>query len=103
MDFKRNDIGQYLVWPINKKDIDPFFNETVNIIGLPNPDRLTYKESISKNYELESIKFDYSGTRFNTKYSDIWPNISERKDPPSDHEKYKNEQNKFEKYFKENL
>lgn len=68
MDFKRNDIGQYLVWPINKKDIDPFFNETVNIIGLPNPDRLTYKESISKNYELESIKFDYSGTRFNAKY-----------------------------------
>ena len=39
----------------------------------------------------------------NTKYSEIWPNISEKKDPPSDHEKYKNEQNKFEKYFKENL
>ena len=31
------------------------------------------------------------------------PNISEKKDPPSDHEKYKNEENKFEKYFKENL
>ena len=26
-----------------------------------------------------------------------------KKDPPSDHEKYKDEQNKFEKYFKENL
>ena len=39
----------------------------------------------------------------NKKYSEIWPNISEKKDPPSDHEKYKNEQNKFEKYFKENL
>ena len=39
----------------------------------------------------------------NKKYSEIWPNISEKKDPPTDNEKYKNEQNKFEKYFKENL
>ena len=34
---------------------------------------------------------------------EIWPNITEKKDPPKDHEKYKNEQNKFEKYFKENI
>ena len=27
----------------------------------------------------------------------------QKKDPPPDHEKFKNEQNKFEKYFKENL
>ncbi len=39
----------------------------------------------------------------NKKYSEIWPNINEKKDPPSDHEKYKNEQNKFQKYFKENI
>ena len=39
----------------------------------------------------------------NKKYSEIWPNISEKKDPPIDNEKYKNEENKFEKYFKENL
>ena len=26
-----------------------------------------------------------------------------KKDPPTDNEKYKNEENKFEKYFKENL
>jgi len=39
----------------------------------------------------------------NTKYSEIWPNISEKKDPPKDNENYKNEKNKFEKYFKENL
>ena len=37
------------------------------------------------------------------KYSEIWPNISEKKDPPTDHEKFRNEQNKYEKYFKENL
>ena len=39
----------------------------------------------------------------NKKYSEIWPNITEKKDPLTDHEKFKNEQNKYEKYFKENL
>jgi ferredoxin len=39
----------------------------------------------------------------NTKYSEIWPNLNIKKDPPMDHEKYKDEENKFEKYFKENL
>ena len=39
----------------------------------------------------------------NTKYYEIWPNITVKKDPPLDHEKHKNEENKFEKYFKENL
>ena len=39
----------------------------------------------------------------NTQYSEIWPNISEKKNPPTDHEKFKNEKNKYEKYFKENL
>ena len=29
--------------------------------------------------------------------------INEKKDPLTDHEKFKNEQNKYEKYFKENL
>ena len=39
----------------------------------------------------------------NTKYSEIWPNIVKKKDPPKDNERYKDEKNKFEKYFKENL
>ena len=39
----------------------------------------------------------------NTKYSEIWPNITIKKDPPQDNEKYKNEENKYEKYFSENL
>ncbi len=39
----------------------------------------------------------------NTKYSEIWPNITIKKDPPKDHEKYKNEENKYDKYFSENL
>ncbi|MDA9609191.1 GMC oxidoreductase [Candidatus Pelagibacter sp.] len=71
MDFNRGDIGEYLIWPIEKKDIDPFFDETVKIIGLPKPERLNYRESISSNYGLESIEFDYSGTNFNTKYINL--------------------------------
>ena len=39
----------------------------------------------------------------NKKYSEIWPNISESKEPLPEHEKYKNEENKFDKYFKENV
>ena len=39
----------------------------------------------------------------NTKYSEIWPNITEAKEPLTDHEKYKNEENKFDKYFEENI
>ena len=39
----------------------------------------------------------------NKKYSEIWPNISVAKEPMPDHEKFKNEENKFDKYFKENI
>ena len=39
----------------------------------------------------------------NKMYSEIWPNITEKKDPPEDNEKYKNEENKYDKYFSENL
>ena len=39
----------------------------------------------------------------NTKYSEIWPNINTKKERPENWEEFKNEENKFEKYFKENL
>ena len=39
----------------------------------------------------------------NKKYSEIWPNISETKDPLPNHDKFKNEENKFDKYFDENI
>ena len=39
----------------------------------------------------------------NNKYSEMWPNINKQKDPLKDQEKYRNEKNKFEKYFKENV
>ncbi len=56
-------------------------------------------DAISADTEPGSEKW----LEINKEYSEIWPNISEKKDPPPDHEKFKNEQNKFEKYFKENL
>jgi ferredoxin len=44
---------------------------------------------------------DADGTwlQINTKYSQIWPNITVRGQPPSDGESYRSETGKFEKYF----
>ena len=39
----------------------------------------------------------------NSKYSEIWPNITEKKDPLPEHKNFENEENKFDKYFKENI
>ncbi len=39
----------------------------------------------------------------NKKYSEIWPNISVKKEPLEDHEKFKDEKDKFNKYFEENI
>ena len=41
--------------------------------------------------------------KVNKKYADLWPNISEKKDPPADHKQFKDVKDKYEKYFKENL
>ena len=62
---------------------------------------------VSQNVPLDAIvpdteKGNEKWLEINKKYSEIWPNIT-KKDPPIDNEKYKNEENKFEKYFKENL
>ena len=39
----------------------------------------------------------------NTKYSEIWPNITEKKDPPQDSDEFKNEKDKFQKCFNDNI
>ena len=39
----------------------------------------------------------------NKKYSEIWPNINIKKEALQSWEKFENEENKFEKYFKENF
>ena len=37
----------------------------------------------------------------NEKYSKLWPNISEKKDPPKDADDFRNVKNKLDKYFSE--
>lgn len=37
--------------------------------------------------------------KINTDFAKVWPNITERKDPPEDADKYAKETGKFEKYF----
>ena len=39
----------------------------------------------------------------NKKYSEIWPNINIKKEALQNWEEFENEENKFEKYFKENI
>jgi ferredoxin len=38
----------------------------------------------------------------NKKYSDIWPNITEKKEALKDAENFEDEEDKYEKYFHEN-
>jgi ferredoxin len=38
---------------------------------------------------------------FNKKYSQVWPSITEQKDPLPDHREHTGEQGKLEKYFKD--
>jgi ferredoxin len=35
----------------------------------------------------------------NSKYASVWPNITEKKDPPSDAKEFDGETGKYEKYF----
>ena len=35
----------------------------------------------------------------NKKYSELWPNISKKKDPPKDAEKFRDVKNKYDKFF----
>ena len=37
----------------------------------------------------------------NREFSEKWPNVTENKDPMEDAEKYKDEENKYDKYFSE--
>ena len=39
----------------------------------------------------------------NQKFSEIWPNITMKKDLPTDAKMYENEENKYDKYFSEKI
>ena len=54
-------------------------------------------EAILSDTEDEIEKW----AEINRKYSEIWPNISEKKEPPSDAEEWQNVSDKFKKHFSE--
>ena len=56
-------------------------------------------DAIKPNTEVGAEKW----VEINIKYSEIWPNINKKVDAPQDWKKLENEENKFEKYFKENF
>ncbi|MEJ0022460.1 MAG: ferredoxin FdxA [Alphaproteobacteria bacterium] len=54
---------------------------------------------------VDAIKADLSDEpdgkwlKINTEFSKTWPNITQKGEPPADHDAFKDEQGKFEKYF----
>ena len=55
---------------------------------------------INKQSHLRPLS---SINQINKKYSEIWPNINQKKNPPADSDNFRNEKNKYDKYFKENI
>ena len=49
----------------------------------------------------ESDKDKEKWLLINKKFSAIWPNITKKKDPMVDHEKFRNVKNKYENHFSE--
>ena len=49
----------------------------------------------------ESVNDMEKWVLLNKKFSAIWPNISKKKDPMENHEKYKNIKDKYDKHFSE--
>ena len=49
----------------------------------------------------ESVKDMDKWLLINKKFSAIWPNISKKKEPMKDHEKFKNIKDKYDKHFSE--
>ena len=56
-------------------------------------------DAIKADTEEDSEKW----LEVNKKYSEIWPNINIKKEALQNWEEFENEENKFEKYFKENI
>ena len=83
------------------------FYEGPNMLVI-NPDECIDCALCEPECPIDAIEPDTSQSAekwldINKKYSEIWPNIAVKKDPPKDSDKFKDEKNKFEKYFKENI
>jgi len=54
-------------------------------------------DAIRPDTEADAEKW----VEFNRKYSEAWPNITQKKEPPEDAETYDGQEGKLEKYFSE--
>ena len=82
------------------------FYEGKNMLVIK-PDQCIYCCVCEPECPVDAIKADTDNgseqwLEINKKYYEIWPNLTEKKDPPANHEKYKDEQNKIKTYFKKN-
>lgn len=82
------------------------FYEGENMLVI-NPDECIDCGVCEPECPIEAIKPESENLidfmEINKEYSAIWPNISIKKNPPQDADVYKNEQDKFQKYFAENI
>lgn len=82
------------------------FYEGENMLVI-NPDECIDCGVCEPECPIEAIKSESEDLidllELNKKYSSIWPNIAVKKDPLPDADLYKTEENKFEKYFAENI
>ena len=85
------------------------FYEGENMLVI-NPDECIDCGVCEPECPIDAIKPDTDETpdkdkwvELNKKYSAIWPNISKKKEPMVDHEKFKNVKNKLEEHFSEQL
>ena len=81
------------------------FYEGENMLVI-NPDECIDCGVCEPECPIDAIKSDTEDdtnkwVEINRKYSLVWPNIAKKKDPPKDEQKYRNEQDKFKKYFSE--
>ena len=84
------------------------FYEGENMLVI-NPDECIDCGVCEPECPIDAIKADTDETltdtekwlSVNRKYSAIWPNISSKKDPLDDHEKYRDIKDKYDKHFSE--
>jgi len=82
------------------------FYEGENFLVI-NPDECIDCGICEPECPVEAIKPDDEDTpkqfwlEINTKYSEIWPNITRKGESPADSDEYRDEKNKFERYFSE--
>ena len=70
IDFKRNYLNKDLEWPINKKDLNYYFSESCNILGIKeNFDEKKYDSS-----GIRKISFNMSEVYFKDKYLEYFKN-----------------------------